>query len=571
MAKAGTNFSITSTTCGVRIEMVLQTTTNRGILFVGDPTDLDPLITDLLTDAELNYEIAGNAFNGIKQIEDAPFDCVISPVTRSDIAPDQLVDLIRETDRTIPIVFIGEADDPERVIHTVGTQSVSYVRDPTAERRVLDTVRRAIASRRLQAGQDRYVRLKSSILELALTLDTATGQEEIESIVHTHWNSTSLFKFAWFGEFDPEPAGLVLHGPVSGRFGADEIDSLVGGDDTGLLERAVGGRETVVSRGQSQMRSTTTTRASGPVDQRGIPHDHSKNRQTVAVIPIYHEQTTYAVLVLLTDAYVDTTEQRLLDAIARFIGHRIWLVGGDREHNGELSDRLHGYVDLFSHEIRNPLANALSQLELAIEQDDPEALEVVRTNLHRIDTILSTFTTVTRQEAVSDTTDRNLADTATAAWDAIEHAESELFISDSRPLSANHDLLERLFSNLMRNAIQFAGPDVTIRIGIMEDGFFVEDDGPGIRPDERERIFEWGYSTHESGMGIGLSFVREITNVHNWEISVTTSELGGVRFEITGIDWSSRSETEAPSNPSADAGDQQGSNNDSISDLFGPD
>jgi signal transduction histidine kinase len=64
------------------------------------------------------------------------------------------------------------------------------------------------------------------------------------------------------------------------------------------------------------------------------------------------------------------------------------------------------------------------------------------------------------------------------------------------------------------------------------------DDGPGIPAEERDRVFENGYSTSDEGTGFGLSIVEGIVRAHDWEISVTESETGGARFEITGLDLS---------------------------------
>ena len=77
---------------------------------------------------------------------------------------------------------------------------------------------------------------------------------------------------------------------------------------------------------------------------------------------------------------------------------------------------------------------------------------------------------------------------------------------------------------------------ITIRVGPLEDGFFVEDDGPGIPPAIRDRIFEPGFSTGDDGTGYGLSIVSEIADAHGWSVSATESDSGGARFEITGAD-----------------------------------
>lgn len=67
------------------------------------------------------------------------------------------------------------------------------------------------------------------------------------------------------------------------------------------------------------------------------------------------------------------------------------------------------------------------------------------------------------------------------------------------------------------------------------DSFYVEDNGQGIPPDEREAVFESGYSTADDGTGFGLSIVSEIVEAHGWALRLTDGERGGARFEITGV------------------------------------
>jgi signal transduction histidine kinase len=70
-----------------------------------------------------------------------------------------------------------------------------------------------------------------------------------------------------------------------------------------------------------------------------------------------------------------------------------------------------------------------------------------------------------------------------------------------------------------------------------ERGFAVADDGPGIPPADRDRVFEWGYTTDEEGvLGLGLCIVHEIAEAHGWTLSVTESAAGGARFEVRGVD-----------------------------------
>jgi signal transduction histidine kinase len=76
---------------------------------------------------------------------------------------------------------------------------------------------------------------------------------------------------------------------------------------------------------------------------------------------------------------------------------------------------------------------------------------------------------------------------------------------------------------------------VTVHVGESDGGFYVADDGPGIPEAERERIFEAGYSTADEGTGFGLRIVEQVVDAHGWEVTVTESEQGGARFDVTGV------------------------------------
>ena len=108
--------------------------------------------------------------------------------------------------------------------------------------------------------------------------------------------------------------------------------------------------------------------------------------------------------------------------------------------------------------------------------------------------------------------------------------------SELEPVEADYDRLCQLLENLFRNAIEHGGEDVTVRVGVLDDGFYIEDDGPGISEDVQEEVFDVGYSTSPDGTGFGLSIVKEITEAHGWKIAITEGTADGARFEITGVE-----------------------------------
>jgi signal transduction histidine kinase len=77
---------------------------------------------------------------------------------------------------------------------------------------------------------------------------------------------------------------------------------------------------------------------------------------------------------------------------------------------------------------------------------------------------------------------------------------------------------------------------VTVTVGDLDDGFYVEDDGPGIPIEEQGELFERGFSTAGDGTGFGLAIVEQVVEAHGWEISIADGDAGGARFEVTGVE-----------------------------------
>ena len=201
------------------------------------------------------------------------------------------------------------------------------------------------------------------------------------------------------------------------------------------------------------------------------------------------------------------------------------------------NDRLEEFASIVSHDLRNPLTVANGRLELAAAECDSEHLEHVEQAHERMQTLIEDLLTLARQgETVADLEPVALASLIEGCWATVETSETTLAIDIDRTVQADKSRLKQLFENLIRNAVEHGDEDVTVTVGELDDGFYVEDDGPGIPADERERIFEAGYSTSGDGSGFGLSIVEQIVDAHDWQIRATEGTAGGARFEIVGVE-----------------------------------
>ena len=93
----------------------------------------------------------------------------------------------------------------------------------------------------------------------------------------------------------------------------------------------------------------------------------------------------------------------------------------------------------------------------------------------------------------------------------------------------------RALENLFRNAVEHGGPDVSVEVGDLDDGFYVADDGPGIDEDAAGDVFDYGYTTSETGTGLGLSIAETIAQAHGWRLYVDTTARDGAMFVFADV------------------------------------
>jgi PAS domain S-box-containing protein len=201
------------------------------------------------------------------------------------------------------------------------------------------------------------------------------------------------------------------------------------------------------------------------------------------------------------------------------------------------NERLDEFASIISHDLQSPLSVAEGHLELAEETSESEHLTKASDALKRSQALIDDLLTLAQQgDQVDETEPVDLAEVAENSWQTTETQRATLETSRLHSIEADRSRLQQLFENLYRNAVEHGGEEITVQVGRMSDGFYVADTGSGIPETEREEIFESGYSTNADGTGFGLRIVEQIADAHGWEITVTESEQGGARFELTGVE-----------------------------------
>ncbi|WP_439025728.1 sensor histidine kinase [Haloarchaeobius sp. DT45] len=199
------------------------------------------------------------------------------------------------------------------------------------------------------------------------------------------------------------------------------------------------------------------------------------------------------------------------------------------------NERLDEFAAVVSHDLRNPLTVADLNTHLARETGDQEYFDAVGRAHDRMRAIIEDVLTLSRDGGeVKNLESVDIAQTAREAWETTHTRDGTIEVTATGVVTADPARLRTLFENLFRNALDHGGPSTHVVVGNLQGGgFFVADDGPGIPEDDREHVFDAGYTTSESGTGFGLAIVKRIAQAHGWSVAVTENpEGGGARFEF---------------------------------------
>lgn len=214
------------------------------------------------------------------------------------------------------------------------------------------------------------------------------------------------------------------------------------------------------------------------------------------------------------------------------------------------SQKQRQFVSDASHELRSPIASIRTNLEVALRNTDradwPEAARRALADDERMEQMVTDLLDLARLDEDIDA----VPITALPEVDLDELVTDETLRAhratiDTTRVSAGRvhgrrEQLARVVRNLLDNADRHASSRVALSLQNSDDvvDLTVEDDGPGIAPDDRDRVFERftrlddARARDDGGLGLGLSMVKTIVERHGGTIAVDESPLGGARFAV---------------------------------------
>lgn len=216
----------------------------------------------------------------------------------------------------------------------------------------------------------------------------------------------------------------------------------------------------------------------------------------------------------------------------------------------EIGDRLQVVQQLsrmVAHEVRNPLQSLSLLVTLARTEPDPKTrddqLRLIEEEIHGLEGVVQRFLSQSGPLRVLPV-ETNLVEVLERAASLAQPRASARGVrlrvhSPARlPAVVDGTLVRRALENLLLNALEFAGTvpgrsgQVVISLLPERDmvGIIVDDDGPGVPAELRERVFEADFSAKPGGTGLGLALVRQVFDAHHGYIRCEASPMGGARF-----------------------------------------
>jgi signal transduction histidine kinase len=269
-----------------------------------------------------------------------------------------------------------------------------------------------------------------------------------------------------------------------------------------------------------------------------------------------------------TDAWIveDTTHVRSLERELLDLGRELKAlhreVAGLREQSRREAHEREDLLTVVSHELRTPLTVIAGYHRLLLSEDaavgtlsgaQRRYLEESARACRKLDAFVEKLLAASHEPRGADVLELGTGSLSAAAEEAVRGvaplaAERDVRLTLSLPPGCrarfDRTALEQVLTNLLSNALRYAPRGGRIEVAareLREAGrrmleLSVSDDGPGVPPADRRRIFDPYVQAGKAaggGLGLGLAICRRLVEAHGGSISVSDSALGGARFAFT--------------------------------------
>ncbi|MFO7833384.1 MAG: hybrid sensor histidine kinase/response regulator [Halohasta sp.] len=526
-------------------------------------TDPDPVYRRQVSsvfEPEWTVTAVATASEALERLTES-VDVAVATDTLAEMDGIEFSQAVAEEAGSVPFVLFAATEDVDRLRQAfrAGVDDVIYKqREPgttTEARSESGDITDGIVGLRncLESVEAETADLNDTYVDVSRSLMGA-APDEVD--MKTEWALQSLAEEidatqCLIYEVDDDQSALELTHGWTGDLPDDELHRTAFdlGDESIPAERFPGFDERLAQFEPACVDATRLVEAGEPAaatagDEGGVAAVESaaaslgvdREEGTLLALPVVIEWQLAGTIVITVDRPREWGEEarQRLQAVGELVGH-MERRRRQRQALERQNEQLEQFASVISHDLQNPLNVISGYLDLAVETGDVDHLDPAVDAADRMSEMLDDLLTLAREgRAVGETEKVELEPIVEEAWESVETYDASLETAGFEaldPVEADASRLQEAFENLFKNAIVHAGEDVDIRVETDGGTVHIADDGPGIPPEKRDVVFEYGH-TGGNGTGLGLAIVQSIIEGHDWEIDAAESAEGGARFDI---------------------------------------
>lgn len=215
------------------------------------------------------------------------------------------------------------------------------------------------------------------------------------------------------------------------------------------------------------------------------------------------------------------------------------------------NEELDAFAHTVAHDLQNPLAQIVGYAEVLRLQDlgldrleRDKGLKVIANSAHKLSSIIRELLLLSSvRKAEVEMRPLKMQDIVESALSRLSHLVKEYkaeiqFPAEWPPAVGHAPWIEEIWENYLSNAMKYGGTPPRVELGgrVQPDGmvqFWVRDNGPGLTPEEQDRLFRPFTKLGADGYGLGLSIVQRIANKLGGKVAVTSTVGDGSVFSFT--------------------------------------
>ena len=496
------------------------------VLIVDDNVSNLDVLTRRVQRLGMEPHTANDGHMAMHRLNEEPFDLVLLDIMMPNMNGMQVLGKIKEDAelRNIPVIIISAVEDTNSIARCIELGAEDFLAKPFNPQILQARISASLEKKQLRDRADQFLEEQSVLQRISHELNARLNIDNVAEIV-----------LSWAMDNTTAHLGMV------GR--------LLGGG-RGMKVLAIDGESPVLNRFRHQKvridhvefeRAVATGLPQESDKKEGFLLPESKRR---LVFPI-RRAGVVSTLLILEDAITKRYDQKTISFLTNLVDR-----AGPAMANAILYDQVQRanqskteFISDVSHELKNPMTSIKNYARLMLTDKELNEqhisyIDVIERSVDRMSRMVSDLSDVSRIETghirleIDEVPVKDVIQTVVTEMESQINLKKQILnisLEDDLIVKADQNRLVQILINLLSNAVKYSPAESNIAISVQSDGadmveFHVKDEGIGIRPEDREKIFSKYFRASENGArgqvgtGLGLNISRQLVNIQGGKI-----------------------------------------------------